>query len=66
MKQRQAPRHIHVRSLLAVASKWGLAAALALGAVATTAHAARADEVDDSVRKLIELDQRVHLMSLEF
>jgi tetratricopeptide (TPR) repeat protein len=66
MKQRQAPRHTHVRSLLAIASKWGLAAAVALGALATTGRAARADEVDDSVRKLIDLDQRVHLMSLEF
>ena len=27
---------------------------------------ARADEVDDYTRKLIELDQRVHVMSLEF
>lgn len=66
MKQRQAPRNIHVRSLCAIASKWGLAAAIALGATAATGRAARADEVDDSVRKLIDLDQRVHLMSLEF
>jgi tetratricopeptide (TPR) repeat protein len=27
---------------------------------------ARADEIDDAVKKLIDLDQRVHLMSLEF
>ena len=29
-------------------------------------RAARADEIDDAVESLIDLDQRVHLMSLEF
>ncbi|HVZ86421.1 MAG TPA: tetratricopeptide repeat protein [Polyangia bacterium] len=36
------------------------------GASALGPRAARADEIDDSVKKLIDLDQRVHLMSLEF
>ena len=66
MKQRQGPTNSHVRSRSTIGSKWGLAAAFALGALATTGRAARADEVDDSVRRLIDLDQRVHLMSLEF
>ena len=42
-----------------------LAATLAFGAVGL-AGTARADDVDDTLRKLIELDQRVHTMSLEF
>ncbi len=66
MKQRQAPTHSHARSLWPIGSKRGLAAAFALGALVWTGRAARADEVDDAVRKLIDLDQRVHLMSLEF
>jgi len=66
MKQRQGPINSHVRSRSTIGSKWGLAAAFALGALATTGRAARADEVDDAVRRLIDLDQRVHLMSLEF
>src|SRR5579884_1830833 len=66
MKQRQAPTHSHARSSWPIGSKRGLAAAFALGALVWTGRAARADEVDDAVRKLIDLDQRVHLMSLEF
>ena len=41
-----------------------LAAALALGAMAL-AGAARADDVDDTLKKLIDLDQKVHVMALE-
>jgi tetratricopeptide (TPR) repeat protein len=41
-----------------------LAAAFALGGLGLAAPA-RADEVDDSLKKLIELDQRVHVMALE-
>jgi tetratricopeptide (TPR) repeat protein len=41
-----------------------LAAAFALGGVGFAASA-RADEVDDTLKKLIELDQRVHVMALE-
>src|SRR3954469_21031307 len=41
-----------------------LAAAIALGAVGL-AGAARADDVDESLKKLIELDQRVHTLALE-
>lgn len=66
MKQRQAPTHTRARSLYPIGSKWGLAAAFALGALVWTGRGARADEVDDAVRRLIDLDQRVHLMSLEF
>lgn len=42
-------------------------AAVGLTVVVATslAGAARADDVDDNVRKLIELDQKVHIMSLE-
>jgi tetratricopeptide (TPR) repeat protein len=40
-------------------------AALLLGTMGF-AGAARADEVDDYTRKLIDLDQRVHMMALEF
>jgi len=40
------------------------AAALAFGAVGL-AGTARADEVDETLKKLIDLDQRVHVMSLE-
>ncbi len=66
MKQRQAPTHIHTRSIWPIGFKRGLAAAFALGALVWTGRVARADEVDDAVRRLIDLDQRVHLMSLEF
>src|SRR5450432_1844647 len=43
-----------------------LVAALTLGAVGLSGSRAHADEVDDYVKKLIDLDQRVHLMALEF
>jgi tetratricopeptide (TPR) repeat protein len=43
-----------------------LVAALTLGAVGLSGSRARADEVDDYIKKLIDLDQRVHLMTLEF
>jgi tetratricopeptide (TPR) repeat protein len=60
-----------------VCSPWGdrapRIARLAVGLTATLAvamtlgsGAARADEVDDYTRKLIDLDQRVHVMALEF
>jgi tetratricopeptide (TPR) repeat protein len=39
---------------------------LVLGAMGALSATARADEVDDYTRKLIELDQRVHVMTLEF
>ena len=41
-------------------------AGLLLGTVGLLGVSARADEVDDYTRKLIDIDQRVHLMSLEF
>jgi tetratricopeptide (TPR) repeat protein len=41
-------------------------AALALAGATLAASSARADEVDDTLKKLIDLDQRVHVMSLEF
>jgi tetratricopeptide (TPR) repeat protein len=41
-----------------------VAAALALGGMGL-AGAARADEVDDTLKKLIDLDQKVHVMALE-
>ena len=41
-----------------------LAATLAFGAVGFAASA-RADEVDDTLKKLIDLDQRVHIMAME-
>lgn len=41
-------------------------AGLTLGAMGLLGLPARADEVDDYTRKLIDLDQRVHVMSLEF
>jgi len=41
-----------------------LAATLAFGVVGF-AGAARADEVDDTLKKLIDLDQRVHIMAME-
>jgi tetratricopeptide (TPR) repeat protein len=41
-------------------------AGLLLGGVVSFGPPARADEVDDYTRKLIDLDQRVHLMNLEF
>jgi hypothetical protein len=41
-------------------------AGLALGAVALIAFGARADEVDDYNRKLIDLDQRVVEMLRDF
>jgi tetratricopeptide (TPR) repeat protein len=59
-------RQAQVRARPAFGPRWGLAAALALGAVASSGRPARADEADDAVRKLIDLDQRVHLMTLEF
>ncbi len=43
-----------------------LVAALTLGAVGLSGSRAHADEVDDYVKKLIDLDQRVHTMALEF
>jgi tetratricopeptide (TPR) repeat protein len=43
-----------------------LVAALTLGAVGFSGSRARADEVDDYIKRLIDLDQRVHLMTLEF
>jgi tetratricopeptide (TPR) repeat protein len=78
MREREASYRSDRRSRLAigsrigfkigskVSSRWGLAAALALGVVALSGRVARADEIDDTVKKLSELDQRVHLMSLEF
>jgi tetratricopeptide (TPR) repeat protein len=41
-----------------------VAAAFALGGMGL-AGAARADEVDDTLKKLIDLDQKVHVMALE-
>ena len=41
-----------------------VAAALALGGMGL-AGAARADEVDETLRKLIDLDQKVHVLALE-
>ena len=41
-----------------------LAATLAFGAVGFAASA-RADEVDDTLKKLIDLDQRVHIIAME-
>ena len=41
-----------------------LAATLAFGVVGFAASA-RADEVDDTLKKLIDLDQRVHIMAME-
>jgi len=41
-------------------------AGLMLGAMGLLGLPARADEVDDYTRKLIDIDQRVHLMTLEF
>src|SRR5215471_2107500 len=41
-------------------------AGLVLGALGLLGVSARADEVEDYTRKLIDLDQRVHLMTLEF
>jgi len=41
-------------------------AGLAFGAIGLFSLAANADEVDDYTRKMIDLDQRVHVMSLEF
>jgi tetratricopeptide (TPR) repeat protein len=43
-----------------------LVAALALGAVGLSSSRARADEVDDYVKKLIDLDQRVREMGQQF
>ncbi len=43
-----------------------LIAALTLGAVGLSGSRARADEVDDYVKKLLDLDQRVRLMAAEF
>src|SRR3954469_12447138 len=44
----------------------GTIVGLLLGATALFGPAVKADEVDDYTRKLIDLDQRVHLMTLEF
>ena len=69
MRQREASNSSHRRSRSASGSTWGLTAALVLGMVGISGFAgrvARADEIDDAVKKLIDLDQRVHLMSLEF
>ncbi len=53
----------------------GLAAGLAVtlaggfgrfGSFGLSGRAAHADEIDDAVKKLIDLDQRVHLIALEF
>ena len=41
-------------------------AGLTLGMMALLGAAAHADEADDYTRKLIELDQRVHAMAVEF
>jgi tetratricopeptide (TPR) repeat protein len=41
-------------------------AGIALGALALVGPAVRADEVDDYTKKLIDLDQRVHVMAMEF
>src|SRR4029079_17538140 len=38
---------------------------LGLGRVTASAASARADEVDETLRKLIDLDQRAHVMGLE-
>ena len=69
MKQRDASYRSNCRSRAASGSKWGITAALVLGIAGTiglSGRTARADSVDDAVKKLIDLDQRVHLMSLEF
>ena len=69
MKLREASYCRNERSRRAIGSSTlGLAAGLAFALVGTFAspRAARADEIDDAVKKLIDLDQRVHLMSLEF
>ena len=69
MKQRDASYRSNHRSRAASGSKWGLTAALVLGIAGTIGfggRTARADDVDDTVKKLIDLDQRVHLMALEF
>jgi TolA-binding protein len=44
----------------------GTIVGLVLGATALFGPAVRADEIDDYTRKLIDLDQRVHMMALEF
>ena len=41
-----------------------LTATLAFGVVGF-ASSARADEVDETLKKLIDLDQKVHIMSME-
>src|SRR5262245_39365962 len=41
-------------------------AGLVLGAAGLFGSPARADDVEDAIRKLIDIDQRVHTMSLEF
>ena len=69
MKLREASYCRNERSRRAIGSStFGLAAGLAFALVGTFAapRAARADDIDDTVKKLIDLDQRVHLMSLEF
>jgi tetratricopeptide (TPR) repeat protein len=44
----------------------GIVAGLVLGASGLVGLPARADDVDEATRKLIDLDQRVHTMVLEF
>src|SRR5215471_19250542 len=41
------------------------AAAIAFGGMSLAAAGARADDVDETLKKLIELDQRVHVLALE-
>src|SRR5687767_12997790 len=43
-----------------------IAASLALGAFGAVASPAFADDIEDATRKLIDLDQKVHVMALEF
>ena len=69
MNQRDASYRRNCRSRPASGPNSGLTAALVLGmvgAIGLPVRTARADDVDDTVKKLIDLDQRVHLMSLEF
>ena len=47
-------------------TRFGLSLAVLITLAGSAERPARADEIDDYTRKLIELDQRVHVMSLEF
>ena len=47
-------------------TRFGLSLAVLIPLARSAERQARADEIDDYTRKLIELDQRVHVMSLEF